>query len=62
MDLGEEETELRKYQPVDGLMTGIFKKDFRKRSFRGSCADNGKMEESLEYIHRFTEWNEHVYY
>ena len=25
VDLGEEETELRKYQPVDGLMTGILK-------------------------------------
>lgn len=53
MDLGEEETELRKYQPVDGLMTGILK-DFRKRSFLDRVRIT-EMEESLEYIHRFTE-------
>ena len=51
VDLGEEETELRKYQPVDGLMTGILK-GLQEEKFPGSCAD---MEESLEYIHRFTE-------
>ena len=51
VDLGEEETELRKYQPVDGLMTGILK-GLQEEKFPGSCAE---MEESLEYIHRFTE-------
>lgn len=40
MDLGEEETELRKYQPVDGLMTGILK-GLQEEKFPGSCADNG---------------------
>ena len=50
---GEEETELRKYQPVDGLMTGILK-GLQEEKFPGSCADNGNGE-SLEYIHRFTE-------
>lgn len=40
VDLGEEETELRKYQPVDGLMTGILK-GLQEEKFPGSCADNG---------------------
>ena len=53
VDLGEEETELRKYQPVDGLMTGILK-GLQEEKFPGSCAIT-EMEESLEYIHRFTE-------
>ena len=40
VDLVEEETELRKYQPVDGLMTGILK-GLQEEKFPGSCADNG---------------------
>ena len=40
VDLGEEETELRKYQPVDGLMTRILK-GLQEEKFPGSCADNG---------------------
>ena len=60
VDLGEEETELRKYQPVDGLMTGIFKKAFRRRSFRDRVRIT-EMEESLEYIHRFTDWKDNVF-
>lgn len=50
-DLGEEETELRKYQPVDGLMSGILK-GLQESGFPGSCAENGKIFGVYSPVHR----------
>ena len=40
VDLGDHHNYIRKYQPVDGLMTGILK-GLQEEKFPGSCADNG---------------------
>ena len=53
VDLGADETELRKYQPVDGLMTGILK-GLQEERLTGSCADhgNGKILGVYSPVHR----------
>ena len=57
VDLGEEETELRKYQPVDGLMTGILK-GLQEEKFPGSCADTSTVRDVTKvYAHNNVLWN-----